>query len=246
MSPSNRPRLSDAIELDIETAKNQMHVHYWPRLQQMQELTEDARNQYQRLRPNLAPPSPRSPQALRSLLRQYASHVFEIEATHFPDEKDLEHWLQRLSGKVIAEIVQRVVQVENAGRARYVTLDYHGLTRDDMISAVREGAEESAKHRLHSATAQRLAIIAAIDGGQSQTAQTQKKRLPSTITSLSAARKLESYLEQKGMGLTQFAIQAGTTDRTLRNFRRTGKLRRSIFDDIARAMGTTKESLLGE
>jgi hypothetical protein len=88
MSPSNRPSLSHDVELQIETAKNQLHVHYWPRLQQMQELTEDARNQYQRLRQNIAPPSPRSPQALRSLLRQYASHVFESEATYFPDEKD--------------------------------------------------------------------------------------------------------------------------------------------------------------
>lgn len=244
MTPSNRPRLSHDVELEIETAKNQMHVHYWPRLQQMQELTERARDQFQRIR-TLAPPSPRSPQALRSLLRQYASHVFESEATYFPDEKDLEHWLQRLSANVISEIMQRVVQVEDVGRSSHITLDYHGLTREDMVNAIREGAEEAAKHRLDYATAQRLAIVAKAADQQSRKSEL-RKRLPSTISSPSAARKLEFYLEKNGIGLTQFAIQAGTTDRTLRNFRRTGKVRRAIFSEIAKAMGTTKETLLAE
>jgi hypothetical protein len=69
-------------------------------------------------------------------------------------------------------------------------------------------------------------------------------RLPATIHSPSAARKLEAYLRNKGIGLTEFAIRAQTTDRTLRSFRRTGKLRRDIFDNIAKAMGTTREALL--
>ena len=71
-------------------------------------------------------------------------------------------------------------------------------------------------------------------------------RLPSTITSPSAARKLEAYVQGRGIGLTEFATQIGTTDRTLRSFRKTGKIRRSIFEGIAKAMGTTKESLLSD
>jgi hypothetical protein len=71
-------------------------------------------------------------------------------------------------------------------------------------------------------------------------------RLPSTVTSPSAARKLEDYIQRTGVGLTEFATQIGTTDRTLRSFRRTGKIRRSIFEGIAKAMGTTKKSLLGD
>ena len=70
------------------------------------------------------------------------------------------------------------------------------------------------------------------------------KRLTATITSPNAARKMENHLETKGIGLTQFAVQAGTTDRTLRAFRKTGKVRRDIFESIAGAMGVTKESLL--
>lgn len=76
--------------------------------------------------------------------------------------------------------------------------------------------------------------------------QKQPSRLPSTITSLSAARKLEAYVQRTGIGLTEFATQIGTTDRTLRSFRKTGKIRRSIFEGIAKGMRTTKESLLGD
>jgi hypothetical protein len=70
------------------------------------------------------------------------------------------------------------------------------------------------------------------------------KRLGATINCPRAARKMEAYLETNGIGLTAFANQVGTTDRTLRSFRKTGKVKRSIFDDIAKAMGTTKEDLL--
>jgi hypothetical protein len=69
-------------------------------------------------------------------------------------------------------------------------------------------------------------------------------RLPSTVTSHIAVRRMEAYMSQKGIGQTEFAIQAGTTDRTLRTFRKTGKVRRDIFDGIAKAMGVTKEDLL--
>jgi hypothetical protein len=68
-------------------------------------------------------------------------------------------------------------------------------------------------------------------------------RLRATINSLSAARRMETYLESKGIGQTEFAVQVGTTDRTLRTFRRTGKVRRDIFRAIAKAMGTTTEAL---
>jgi hypothetical protein len=69
-------------------------------------------------------------------------------------------------------------------------------------------------------------------------------RMRGTVTSPSAARKMEAYLQAKGIGLTDFATSAGTTDRTLRSFRKTGKVRRDIFDSIAKQMGTTKEELL--
>jgi hypothetical protein len=85
------------------------------------------------------------------------------------------------------------------------------------------------------------------DAGRDQpkTAPVQpRQRLSSCIESPVAARRMEEHWERNGIGATEFATKVGTTDSTLRKFRRTGRLRRSIFDAIAREMGTTRESLL--
>ena len=74
----------------------------------------------------------------------------------------------------------------------------------------------------------------------------QQRRLPSTITSRSAAAKVHAYLEASPIGPTAFATKAGITDRTLRTFKSTGKARRATFIGIAKAMGTTLEDLLHE
>src|SRR5262249_14726331 len=69
-------------------------------------------------------------------------------------------------------------------------------------------------------------------------------RFPSTITSPIAASQMVAYLKSNGIGQTEFAVRVGTTDRTLRSFRKTGKVRRGIFDAIAKEMGTSRETLL--
>jgi hypothetical protein len=86
----------------------------------------------------------------------------------------------------------------------------------------------------------------ALEASISATQQPQRRhgRLRATVYCPSAARKMEAHLESKGIGQTDFASRVGTTDRTLRAFRKTGKVRRDIFESIAKTMGTTKEALL--
>jgi hypothetical protein len=72
----------------------------------------------------------------------------------------------------------------------------------------------------------------------------EKKRFSGTVTRASAARKLEAFIESQGIGFTEFAVRVNTTDRTLRKFRKTGKVRRDIFNNIAKAMGLKPENLL--
>jgi hypothetical protein len=69
-------------------------------------------------------------------------------------------------------------------------------------------------------------------------------RMAATITSPTAVRKMEAYLQTNGIGLTEFATHAEPTDRTLRSFRKTGTVRRQIFESIAKAMGVSKQDLL--
>lgn len=71
-----------------------------------------------------------------------------------------------------------------------------------------------------------------------------RRRLSSSAGSPLAARRMEAYLDSNGIGQTEFAIQAQTTTRTLLAFRKSGKVRRDIFANIANAMGLTIEDLL--
>jgi hypothetical protein len=70
------------------------------------------------------------------------------------------------------------------------------------------------------------------------------RRLTPTVTSTKAARIVEHYMSANGIGASEFAVLCETTDRTLRRFRRTGKIRRDILHRIAKVMGTTFEGLL--
>jgi hypothetical protein len=69
-------------------------------------------------------------------------------------------------------------------------------------------------------------------------------RSPGTIQSWIAVSRMDAYIDAKGLGQTEFAGLARTTDRTIRSFRKTGKVRRDIFDQIAKAMGITREELI--
>lgn len=84
------------------------------------------------------------------------------------------------------------------------------------------------------------------DASSVHVATEKRERLKATVNSPIAARRMETYLKSNGIGQTDFAATVGTTDRTLRSFRRTGKVRRDIFESIATHMGTTKEALIRE
>ena len=73
------------------------------------------------------------------------------------------------------------------------------------------------------------------------TLTTPKRRIPRSIHSESAAKKLEDYLNAKGLSQTQFAIQINVDQKTLYRLRTTGKVGKSVAQVIAQAMGITLE-----
>jgi hypothetical protein len=87
------------------------------------------------------------------------------------------------------------------------------------------------------------AIERAQQGTKSLETNGTSKRLRATVFNKFAARRMEAYMESHG-GQTAFATKVGTTDRTLRSFRKTGRVRLDIFKAIAGAMGTTPDELL--
>lgn len=68
--------------------------------------------------------------------------------------------------------------------------------------------------------------------------------LPRSIGSKAAINAVIAFMRAKGLSQTQLAILAQTNERTIRKFLKTGKIRRSTFEDIAAGMGVTKDQLL--
>lgn len=71
-----------------------------------------------------------------------------------------------------------------------------------------------------------------------------RRRQPGTVSSHVAAKRLSEHMDSKGIRQTRFAIAANTTDRTIRSFLKTGKVRKDIFESIANAMGISHDELL--
>lgn len=71
-----------------------------------------------------------------------------------------------------------------------------------------------------------------------------KARIPRSIQSEKAARKLEAYLDRKGLNQTQFARQINVNEKTLYRFRTTGKVGKTAAQLIAEGMSMTLEQFL--
>jgi hypothetical protein len=244
MAKTDRPQLSITKEYEIEAAQNDIHGVFWERLAQLQVTTPMAAHVNEQLHATVVrnPPPPKSPQALRHALFEYASLLFASEAVLYPNHPQLVHWLNKLSERIVTTVLGTVVDLEKAGRKQNVSFAHHGLTEWQMREAINLGIEEKTKERLAKAIAEK--VKTEMFNATAEKAGPATRRLRSTIESPTAARKMEAYIISKGLGLTEFATEAGTTDRTLRNFRKTGKVRRDIFEAIAKAMGTTKDAFL--
>src|ERR1700678_2766822 len=98
MTKSDRPTLGLDIEYQIETAQNQTHTSFWPQLEQLQVPTPEADAAARKVWPmtQFQPPSPKRPHALRHVLGNYASLLFESEAAFYPNDPQLLHWLSKL------------------------------------------------------------------------------------------------------------------------------------------------------
>lgn len=115
----------------------------------MQELTSEARDDYKLISSVKAPqiPPPTSPNALKLLLGQYAAALFESEATYYPNDPELPHWLKKLAERVTSSVLNRVAQVEHAGTFRYVSLTYHNVQLPEMQKAINVALEPEVRKR---------------------------------------------------------------------------------------------------
>jgi plasmid maintenance system antidote protein VapI len=73
---------------------------------------------------------------------------------------------------------------------------------------------------------------------------TEAVRTSRSITSPSAARKLEQFVSSNGMTYTDFAAKVQADERTIRRFRKRGTIDKTVIARIADALGTSVGKLL--
>lgn len=223
---SDRPPLHPIALEQLERAAKKIDADYWHVLKALQ---VDYRG------PKTLSP-PKTPQLLLNHLQMYAGGLFRLEELNYPkDSSSYGLWLAALAERIIARVIQTVNEVEASPED--ARLAYHGLGMNEMRTGLRSFLSVVISEYSG-------APMSSTTGPGIIRASLERRRRPSGIESLSAARKVDAYLKSHGIGYTDFAATVGITDKTLRGFLRTGKTRRHIFANIAAKMGTTAVDLL--
>jgi len=215
----------------------------------------------------LFPKYPRQAQ-LKLQLRGYATALFDLEAAYYPqyakDELELQGWLAALAANLLLEMSKDLDAYKSAHDFHCPIAERQDAIMDALLERTVHWLEISKHQYKLSLLGGKLEPLLAssapsprpeLEQQINASAETKREiepvanitttaRLPGTVNSPSAARKMEAYITSKGFSQTEFASLAQTTDRTLRAFRKSGKVRRDIFEQIAKAMGTTRDDLL--
>jgi hypothetical protein len=200
--------------------------------------------------PNTPVPPP-TPHLLMNEIYAYASILFAIEANQYDPLYGSGHyldWLFRLADRIVARVLTKLDRLNDGGPS-VMLLEYHGLQRAEIERELNDflrGISDDYERRKSSVNS-----ISPISSTDLQTADSinfpkpsSVKRLSSQIHSPSAALKMAAFMNKKALNQTEFSIQAGTSDKTIRRFIKTGYIKRSILTGIADAMGISKDDLL--
>ena len=242
---SERPPLSALVYETLDGSLHKLDATHWQII---------AARRIKKFYPLDAPVPSAAPQSLLRDIRGYASILFTSEADIYErvrQNTQYHQWLLGLANRVKARVLTALDRLEDADPDSML-LGVNGLLKRDVERSLEEMLWEMVRD-YSQARAPSQVSRNRIDG-QPQPASEPHAELPKTarttrmsasIISPSAARKMEAYMNSKAMNQKEFSIQAGTTEKTIRKFRQTGRVKRSILDGIASAMGLSRENLLG-
>jgi len=255
MSFPERPPLDSYICEKIDADLHEIDKFHWSQITAMRV------NSYHSLD---EPVPPQRPAHLLHETEWYAERLFKVEADYYDQFRNnarYGEWLSSLADRVKLRVMKSLDNLESSGTnplqslfgiSGQLILGYHGLTTlgveeelRTMLVELRGQYERGTTSQPASPKIKSSSPFTAARPQQPQPVKVEKPlRMPATVHSSSAAEKMVKFMDSKGFGQTEFAIQANTTDKTIRKFRQTGTIKRSILADIAKAMGTTKEDLL--
>jgi Cro/C1-type helix-turn-helix DNA-binding protein len=204
------------------------------------------------------------PDAAFEYARTYAVKFYDCFYDFYsqiPDPSYKPHWSpasQRFSLQRVVRCLQSDYNVEqffrtNPDRVTRIkkTIAEHAKTAGGDFSVLGRQASDYARAGIDMASASPLMLMAhaaaqesARRGGTAPPLAAPKRRIPRSIHSESAAKKLEDYLNAKGVSQTQFAIRINVDPKTLYRFRTTGNVGKPVAQAIAQAMGITLEEFI--
>ncbi len=209
--------------------------------------------------PLVGPRPPRLAAKFYFVLGNYSIEAFRREANlyhRYPPNPHYSKWLLDLAQRVENHAIDVVLDIESSSSKDF---SYHRVSEEEMREAIWSALSEHMRDHYQAEVPTgpppspynypKLLGSSALPHAiaeEGQPIDPSTKTTKGTIYAPKSVEKLEAYLAKTQMGFTEFATKAGTSDKTLRNFRQTGRVRRYIFDGIAKAMGLSRDELLGD
>jgi hypothetical protein len=144
MDSPDRPKLPSAIYKAIESSQIKVDEYFWKRLLKFQ-VSAAAANVVRLGYPDLAPmpPVPKKPDALRTVIASYTRNLFAAEALRYSRDERLGFYLTKLGERIVGRVMDTLAALENAGQFKHASLDYHGLTPDQLRTVATEEIHSS-------------------------------------------------------------------------------------------------------
>lgn len=209
------------------------------------------------------------PAKLKLELRQFATTLFDLEASRYPQYADsseqLRDWLCALVILIEGEIVKELApfaalhDFHCSAQERTETID--AVLRERLAYWLKIGDTLLVMNVMRGKMVPKFPIssspmateVRVTNAKQIQESSPATPLVPSTglirpfarsVYSPIAAQRMKDFMTAHGLTQPDFAEMADTTERTIRSFGNTGKIRKSTLLGIVKAMSTTLEDIL--
>jgi hypothetical protein len=191
----------------------------------------------------------------RDFLRSYACSFFELLKEQYSNQISIWEWE--------SDIAEEAAEITLGCWTDFNTTPTSGYWADTVRSAIPQhlgrplrgqpriemrAPNDYEKAGIDLASASPLLKMALKDSSRPQVfapiQPTTRKRIGRSISSERAARRMEEYIEQKGISLTQFCAHVEADPKTIYRFRKTGKVSKTVASTIAAKMGMSLDRFL--
>jgi hypothetical protein len=147
MENPDRPAFNLLESVAIENARNIVDKRYWDILRAFQIEVPGSEAARRRARKD-EPPSPKEPSKLLLVFCSYAGSLFHAEVKVYPSGPHLAHWLEKLRGRIIDQVMNMAANLEDQGEIRGVSLTCHGVTPQQIVNAMCDDLDDLIEQRL--------------------------------------------------------------------------------------------------